>query len=275
MKYFCAICLIASFLIGAPWVPNAHSADEMWAYSLTPYVWLPSFTATLKYSVPPGNDASPEVETDTSYLNKLNAAFMLTGNARKGDLSFYSDFLYIDVSGSDSHVTSLDFAGSFVNTFIDAGTQTTIKGLAWTLGGGYTVLRTPDSHLDVIGGLRYLGVDLTTDWRLSATVIAPPGSIDFPASGRISEGVDLFNALIGVRGRMGLFDGGKWGVPYYFDVGLNTSMRTWQGVVGLDYTCNWGELLLLYRHLSYGQGSDKFIQNLSLSGPMLGATFRF
>jgi len=64
-------------------------------------------------------------------------------------------------------------------------------------------------------------------------------------------------------------------VPYYLDVGLGSSTHTWQGLMGLAYTYGWGDVLLSYRHLSYGQSSDKFIQNLSLSGPLLGATFRF
>lgn len=89
------------------------------------------------------------------------------------------------------------------------------------------------------------------------------------------DGVDLVDGIIGVRGKIGLGDSGKWRIPYYFDVGSSSSTRTWQGVTGLGYACDWGDVLLLYRHLSYGQGSDKFIQNLSLSGPMLGARFRF
>jgi hypothetical protein len=262
------ISLIVALLAGALWLTNAHAADEDWKYSVTPYLWLPSFNGSFKYSLPPGNGGSPEVET--YYLNKLNAALMLAGDARKGDLTFFTDLDYIDISGSDSHVKSVD--GSPVSTSIDAGTQTTIKGTVWTIGGGYTVMRTADaSNIDVIGGLRYLGVDISTDWHLSATI----GVGTFPLAGTVSERVDQWDAIIGARGKLNLGDAGKWSVPYYLDVGLGSSIHTWQGLLGLAYIYGWGDVSLAYRHLSYGQNNDHFIQNLSLSGPLLGATFRF
>jgi len=267
--------LIIVLLAGALWLTNAHAAGDDWKYSVTPYLWLPSFNGSFKYSLPPGNGGSPEVET--YYLNKLNAALMLAGDARKGNLSFFTDLDYIDISGSDSHVKAVNFPGENVIINIDAGTQTTIKGTVWTLGGGYTVLRTPGaSNLDVIGGLRYLGVEVSTDWHLTTAIVGPPpANQTFPLTGTVSERVDLWDAIIGMRGRINLGDAGKWSVPYYLDVGLGSSTHTWQGVLGLAYTYGWGDVLLTYRHLSYGQSSDKLIQNLSLSGPLLGATFRF
>jgi hypothetical protein len=266
--------LIAIAFAGALWLTNAQAADDEWKYSVTPYLWLPSFNANFKYSLPPSTGGSPEVET--YYLNKLNAALMLTGDARKGKLSFLSDLIYIDISGSDSHVRSVDFGGTLESSIIDAGTQTSIKGTVWTIGSGYTVVQTPDASLDVIGGLRYLGVDVSTDWHLSATVVGPPpASLTFPLTGTVTERVDLWDAIIGVRGRFDLGDAGKWSVPYYFDVGTGSSTLTWQGMTGLAYTYGWGDVSLSYRHLYYGQKSDQLIQSLALSGPLLGATFRF
>ena len=201
---------------------------------------------------------------------------MLAGEARKGDVSFFTDLDYIDISGSDSHVKAVDFGGTQVSTSFDAGTKTTIKGTVWTLGGGYTVVRTADASMDVIGGLRYLGVDVSTDWHLSATITGPPpANQTFPLTGTVSGRVDLWDAIIGMRGRINLGDAGRWGVPYYLDVGTGSSTLTWQGMMGLAYSYGWGDVSLAYRHLSYGQSGDQFIQNLSLSGPILGATFRF
>jgi hypothetical protein len=266
--------LIVAALAGVLWLTNAHAADDDWKYSVTPYLWLPSFNGNFKYSLPPGSGGSPEVET-TYYLNKLNAALMLAGEAHKGKMSFFTDLIYLDISGSDSHVKAVDFGGSQVGTSIDAGTQTSIRGTVWTLGGGYTVVQSANASLDVIGGLRYLGVDVSTDWHLTTTITDPIGGGTFPLAGTVSDRVDLWDAIIGVRGRTNLGEAGKWSLPYYLDVGLGSSIHTWQGMMGVAYTYGWGDALLAYRHLSYGQGSDQFIQNLSLSGPLLGATFRF
>jgi hypothetical protein len=267
--------LIAAFLAGMLWLTNVHAADEDWKYSVTPYLWLPSFNGNFKYSLPPGTGGSPEVET--YYLNKLNAALMIAGDARKGNMSFFTDLDYIDISGSDSHVKSVDFGDTQVGISVDAGTQTSIRGTVWTLGGGYTVLRTPDaSHMDLITGLRYLGVDVSTDWHLSASIVGPPpANLTFPLSGTVSGRVDLWDAIIGMRGRINLGDSGKWSVPYYLDVGGDSSTHTWQGIMGLAYSYGWGDLSLAYKHLSYSQSDDKLIQSVSLSGPGLSATFRF
>ena len=79
----------------------------------TPYLWLPSFNGNFKYSLPPST-GSPEVQT--YYLNKLNAVLMLAGDARKGNWSLFSDLIYLDISGSDSHVKSVDFGGSQISS---------------------------------------------------------------------------------------------------------------------------------------------------------------
>jgi hypothetical protein len=266
--------LIIALLAGARWLTNAHAADEDWKYSVTPYLWLPSFNGNFKYSLPPGTGGSPEVET--YYLNKLNAALMLAGDARKGNMSFFTDLDYIDISGSDSHVKSVDFGDTQIGISIDAGTQTSIRGTVWTLGGGYTVVQTAGaSNLDVIGGLRYLGVEVSTDWYLTTTITDPIGGGTFPLTGTVSGRVDLWDAIIGMRGRIILGDSGKWSMPYYLDIGGDSSTRTWQGIMGLAYSYGWGDLSLAYKHLSYGQSDDKLIQSLSLSGPGLSATFRF
>lgn len=264
---------MAAALAGALWLTNAHAADDDWKYSVTPYLWLPSFNGNFKYSLPPST-GSPEVQT--YYLNKLNAVLMLAGDARKGKMSFFTDLIYIDISGSSSHVKSVDFGGSQVGSSFDAGTQTSIKGNVWTLGGGYTVVRTADASMDVIGGLRYLGVDVSTDWHLTTTITDPSGGGGtFPLAGTVSERVDLWDAIIGVRGKFNLGDTGKWSVPYYLDAGTGSSTLTWQGLIGMAYTFGWGDVSLAYRHLYYSQKGDQFIQSLALSGPLLGATFRF
>jgi hypothetical protein len=265
--------LIGAFLLVVLWLTNANAADDDWKYSVTPYLWLPSFNGNFKYSLPPST-GSPEVET--YYLNKLNAVLMLAGDARKGNMSFFTDFIYLDIAGSDSHVKSVDFGGSQISSSIDAGTQTTIKGAVFTVGGGYTVVRGTDGNMDVIGGARYLGVDVITDWNLTGTITDPGGGGGtFPLTGTVSQRVDLWDAIIGMRGRIGFGDAGKWSVPYYLDAGAGSSTLTWQGMLGLAYTFGWGDVSLAYRHLYYSQKADQFIQSLALSGPLLGATFRF
>ena len=64
-------------------------------------------------------------------------------------------------------------------------------------------------------------------------------------------------------------------MPLYLDAGTGTSTFTWQGLLGVGYAFGWGDVLLVYRHLSFEQGSEGDVQHLTFSGPALGATFRF
>ena len=249
-------------------------AQEQWSYSLTPYVWLPSINGKLKYEIPPGAGGAPEVDTGpNNYLENLSMVLMLAGEARKGDWGIFTDFIYLKFDKQKSNVSAIDFGGSRVNTSADVSTQSGLKGYEWTIGASRTVLKSPRATLDILGGLRYFHIEANTDWQLAATVSGPGGGQTFPAAGSISRKSDLYDGIIGVRGRARWGDT-PWFSPYYLDVGGGSS-TTWQGVLGVGYGFKWGDMVLAYRTLYYDQGGDKLLQNFRFSGPTLGATFRF
>jgi hypothetical protein len=105
------------------------------------------------------------------------------------------------------------------------------KGL-WTLAGAYAAVDGDILSLEVLGGLRYFTLKVSSDWRL--TVTAPGGGRSFPASGSISESVDLWDGIVRVRGQIKL-GRSHWWVPYYLDVGTGSSAFTWQGMAGIAY----------------------------------------
>lgn len=257
---------------------TAAQAQE-YRYSLTPYLWLPNVNGTLKYNLPPGTGGgSAGVETGpNSYLENLRVALMIRGDMRRGSWSGFTDLIYLNFDAESSKVRDVGFPnlpGNSVGATLDAGTDTTLKGLAWTLGAGYALVDSAQGRLEVIGGMRYFKVDATTDWRLTTSIGASGGGASFPSSGQISASSDVWDAIVGVRGRLRL-GSSDWSVPYYVDVGAGSSDLTWQGMAGLAYSFGWGDLLLAYRHLAYDQGGDKLMQDFRFSGPALGATFRF
>jgi hypothetical protein len=156
---------------------------------------------------------------------------------------------------------------------LNMGTSTTLKGNMLTLAGGYSLAQSPDSPFDVIGGLRWFGITSDTSWNLSGAIAGPQQGQSFAAAGNISGNQDLFDGIIGVRGRAKLAD--RWFLPYYLDVGTGSSNLTWQALAGITYAFGWGEVALAYRHLYYDQKGNEFVQDFKFSGPMLGATFRF
>jgi len=277
MKRFKLITLasLAALILCGPLSAPAQTPGDEWKFSITPYLWLPNIDGTLKYSVPPGAGGSPEVEVGPNdYLENLRFAMMISGEVRKGRWLAFTDFIYLDFSDEESAVKSINFGGNPVSSSVNVSTDSSFKGGAWTLGVGYAVLPGRPVELDVFGGLRYFGIKASTDWQLTAAVSGPGGTQTFPRTGSITERADLWDGIVGVRGRIWL-GGSNWSIPYYSDIGTGSSSLTWQGMLGIAYSFKVVSLTLAYRHLYYDQKNDKLIQDMRFSGPALGVGFRW
>ena len=272
------LALLALIAVSFPAYAGETAPADKWTFAVRPYLWAPGISGTLKYDVPPSGGGGATVDISSYILENLNMALMLTAEARKGDWSVLTDVVYLDVESDDSNVKSVSFAGPGgridVSAGADLGTKVKLKGVLWELAGGYTVARGGNSSMDVLAGFRYLGMEATTDWQLSGSITGPGSGQSFASSGNASERVDLWDAIVGIRGAVGLGDS-KWAIPYYLDVGTGSSDVTWQGMAGIEYRYSWGELQLLYRYLFYDQKGDKLVQNVSSNGPALGVNFRF
>jgi hypothetical protein len=149
-----------------------------------------------------------------------------------------------------------------------------LRGGTWTIAGGYAILPERPVELDIFTGLRYFGLTASTDWQLEAAVTGPGGGQTFPRTGSVSQRVDLWDGIFGVKGRVWL-GRSNWSIPYYFDVGAVSSDLTWQGMLGVAYSYKWVGVTLVYRYLYYDMKSGSLIQDMYFSGPALGVTFRF
>jgi len=269
------LAAMTAMIFTAPAQAQSVASADQWKFSITPYLWLPNVNGTLKYSIPPGAGGSPEVEAGPNdYLQNLQSVIMLSGEARKDRWSVFTDVIYLAFSDEKSSVKSVNFGGDVVSSSLNLATSSSLRGTAWTLGAGYAVQTGQPVKLDVFGGLRYFSLQASTSWQLEGVINGPGPGQTFPRSGGISAGADLWDGIIGVRGRvpLGISD---WSIPYYLDIGAGSSQLTWQGMIGIAYTFKWGDVTLAYRNLYYDQKDDKLVQNLRFDGPALGATFRF
>jgi hypothetical protein len=248
-------------------VVRADAPPTPWEFSLTPYQWLPRVDASMRYE-PPGSGGSPVPMTNL--LQHLNAALFLSGEARKGRWGLTTDLVYVDFGKTGSNVTTVGGGGGQTEVPINSGTTTTLTGYMVSLAGNYSLARWPDGRLDLLAGLRYTHIGTTLDWSFTTTVDDLPGR-----SGSTEGGVDLWDGVVGFRGNARFGGGGKWFVPYYLDAGAGTSKFTWQALGGVGYSFGWGDLLVVYRYLSFEEGDEHFLQHLSFSGPAIGATFHF
>ena len=274
-------------LVGALLLPafgvqaqTAAGADD-WKFSVMPYLWLPSIDGKLRLGPPPTGGITPNVELDAgNYLDSLDMAVMLSGTARKDRWLIGTDLMYLHFSNTEGKATSVDInpgAGPVNVAVSNAGISADLKGTVWTMVGGYTVVQEPKTSFEVLGGFRYLGLDVKTDWQLNGTVtgIGPQGNtVNFARSGNVQKKEDIWAGIVGARGRFN-FGESDWFANAYVDVGGGSSVFTWQGAAGIGYAFKWGDIILDYRYLYYSQDDNKLVDSLSFGGLALGANFRF
>jgi hypothetical protein len=269
--------VLAAFLIaGVASVAFSQESDEKWDFKITPYFWFFNVEGTLRYS--PRIGGSPQVKFDNKdLLESLDFGFMLSGEARKGRWSIFTDVMYLDLSNEKGRVKAVDLnLGGPINltsTNLDLGTDSSLETWIWTLAGGYEIVKGPTLSLNLHGGFRFLTADASTDWRLTATVSGPGAGQVFQRSGSISQSKDIWDAIAGFRGEVRLW-GSNWYIPYYFDIGTGNSDLTWQGMMGLSYRIGWGEIKFVYRYLYYDT-DDGLFEEVSFEGPALGLTIHF
>jgi hypothetical protein len=255
------------------------SAEPGWSFAIAPYVWAPSIEGKLRYSLPGRADGASgaRVSMDaTNLLEALDFAAMVAAEARHGRFSAITDFIYLDLGNAGSAVRSVDFVQvgrNPVSTNLNAGTDTSVRGSLWTLGGAYTLAAGGWGHLDVFAGFRLFSLETRTDVRLAADIVAPGGGRSFARTGRLARDADLFDGLVGLRGRFVL--GRGFHLPYALDIGGGSSRLTWQAAGGIAYQTGWAGVTLGYRHLAYDQGGDRLVQDFSFGGPFLALNIRF
>ncbi len=222
------------------------------------YAWLPSISGELNFT-PPGDGDGISVDAE-DILDSLKMAFLGSFEARKGAWSGFTDVMYLDLEGDKSKSVSIP-DGDTIDLFdVDMELTTWV----WTLGGSYSVWQDGKSHLDLLAGARLLALD---------TEVKLKGQGPLGVKSKLSASEDLWDGIIGVKGRVALND--RWFLPYYVDVGTGDTDLTWQGFAGIGYEFDWGEVMFDYRYLEYDQGSDKLIQDLGFGGVQMGVAFRF
>ena len=258
-------------LLGAVLVPPAAAAepnpyDGDWHYAATLYGWFPDIYSTVKF--PRVGDPTLKVEP-SSYLGDLQFAAMFAGEARKGDWGVATDLVYTDLSSLNSKLTHVQALGGRVALPVDADVSAGVRATIWTLVASYHVARGRAGSVDLIGGVRYGGLRVSTDWNLSG----PLGLL--AASGSVAETANLWDGVVGAKGELRLSDDGRWFVPFEVDVGGGKGNWTWNAIAGAGYHFSWGDLLAGYRNLEFDTTDGQPINNLRMSGPALAVTFRW
>jgi hypothetical protein len=265
----CALAAAAVCASLAPIASRAETPDE-WRFAATIYGWLPSISVDTSFPSKTGG-SSVDV-TGSDILNALNFTFMGALDAQKGDWGAFTDVIYLNLGASTKQTRDLSVGGGRLPATITGKASLNITGWVWTTAGTYRVVDHPTYTMDVLAGVRLLNLGEDLKWSLAGDLGDPP-IID--ASGRSNVSDNIWDGIVGFKGRASFGDGDKWFVPYYFDIGTGNSDLTWQGIVGVGYSFDWGDLFAAWRYMDYGMPSKNAIQSADFNGGAIGVTFHF
>ncbi len=250
---------------------DVNMFDGQWHYGLTVYGWFPAMTTDASFPLRDGATVSPSVTVKPkNYLSDLQFAAMGAFQARNGNMSLFTDLVYADISSLSSKVRTLHTPGGDIPLPVDTNVNVGLKELIWTLGAGYTVARSDQGNFDILGGARYGALKTS----VGVNAFGPGGNLGVSANTNADK--DVWTGIVGFKGVLRLSDDGKWYMPYEADIGFgSSSITSGNAILAVGYKFGWGDLELGWRYLSYNMGSDATIQKLIMSGPALGATFRW
>jgi opacity protein-like surface antigen len=235
----------------------SSESQDKWQFTGAIYLW----GADLRGQTISGSD----VEVDFSdLLDNLEMAFFGAFAARKNAWSILADVVYMDVSAANT--TDLSIPIGPIQVPVTTAAELDLEGWVFHMTGGYELHLNNNSRVDLIGGVRYLDLDMDLFLELQSL---GPGQ-----SRTVSESLTAWDGIIGLKGRAAL--GERWFLPYYIDIGAGESKLTWQASAGVGFQAGeiW-DVALVYRHLEWDLDSTRVIDDINFSGPTLGVIFRW
>jgi hypothetical protein len=237
----------AALTAGAITATPASAQSQEWSGQVTLYGWGAGVTGDFTPFT-----GAPTLSFDKSLseiLEDLDAAFFATALVRRGDFVLFGDLTH----------TSSSRAG-LVPPGAPASGELTIRSL--TLAAGRRFDTGGGSHVDLLGGFRA--------WSLDGRVSVPLAGID------IAPGSDFVDPIIAMRGSAPISD--RWSLLGYIDVGGfgAGSDFTWQAAVTANYQATDNLYLSFgWRHLYLDYSDNGTLFEGAMTGPVIGATWRF
>ena len=238
-RSWAAAALVCSVL----WPASGQTQDNEWSFRLTPYGWVASMALDTSIG------ASPPASSETDLLDILDFAFLLAGEARKGDWGLIGEFNYLALSDE------FTFPGGRVSG------KSKLRGFMGGAAVAYRFAGDDRASADVFGGFRI--------WSLEATATFPR----LPAFKRKTTFVD---PIIGLRGTYfvtediflsGLVEIGGFGAGSDFQ---------WEALGRVSYRFNdTVSAGLGYRYLALDLSRGSLAVDAAMSGPFIAFDINF
>ena len=217
-----------------------------WKNEFSIYAWLPSISAST-----PLPDSPNEIEA-SDILDNLKMVFMGNYSGRNDTWAIFADYIYFKIG--DSKTRTLPNLGD-VHVGLDMDATLIHAGV------GYNLIDTGDGLLDLAVGVRYL--DMGVDFRYDGVLI----------DRTTSPSTYFTDFFVGVRGHKDINE--NWYIPYAADIGAGDTELSWQLFAGVGYRYDWGDVKLGYRYIEFDMEDDAIVEDLILSGAVLGVSIKF
>ena len=219
--------------------------QDTWEFNLAPlYLWAVNMDGDMTLM---GN--TTPIQADFNKIaSKLEEIFTIhfEGMHNSG-WGFLTDVSYLNLGDQQTTPESLTIDVDFTNLMVE-------------LAGVYR-FSLDENNLDLIGGIRYYGLDTEIN-----VVGNPP----------VDKDKDWVDAMLGARYTWTITD--KWNFMARGDIGFGGSDLAWN-LTGLFNYQPWKHVSLLfgYRYMDIdfedGSGADLFRYDVSMHGPLLGLNF--
>lgn len=229
----------------------AQEVTAGWRVSLTSYLWL-SKIETNAFS----HENGQTIESSADFgdlLEDLSGVFVGKSEVQYKRMGVFADLNYIKLSVEQT--TQRPILGP-ITAEADVATTTLTTAVF------YRVAESDRLTVDLLGGLRYVDLDLDLD-------LQGPG----PGLSR-GGGESLTDPIVGVRATQRI--GARSSLSGYADYGFGGDTTVWQVYAGYNY--QWTPKLAAsfgYRHFDIGVDTADRSTDVTLSGPLIGLTYRF
>ena len=231
-----------------PDATRSDAAPEDWEFVLQLYGWIAEIDGTTA----DGHDFTIDFKT---IVENLDMTLMTTVGARKDKWTFMTDVLYLDIN--DSSNSNLNPALKRSDLYMKA----------WVVSPfvSYEIIGNKKGSLQVLAGARYLWIEVGVELKTRPPL--EPEKIDDDGDG------DVWDGVVGVRGFYNLTD--RWFIPYRLDFGAGDTDFTWHAFGGIGYKFDKFKMVAAYRHVDWNFANDSVLDDLQVSGPLVGALFTF
>ena len=250
---FLLLIVLVAYLPVTATAQDTPGKDDLKFY-VALYGWMPNIYGES------GTDSDFEIDLD-DILDDLQFMVMANVGVKKDKWEVYADVIYMDLEADNNSIGRL-------KGVVPVNVDTDVELNAWVVTPKvtYNLIEKDKFKMNILAGARYLYLDV--DLKVDIDDVRDHG---ISGSGSVSD--NWWDAVVGITGEVTLNE--KWFMPYYFDIGTGQMELTFNLFGGIGYRFNRVDLEAGWRYMRWNFDDNPALDNLYISGPIVGFRYRF